>query len=89
VRLAVNEFNDAMALRQLERHPFFELRRVFTRAIWVKQVFFLHVLDHPRRSRSGALSEQRYIENPYLPSDAGPAASRQGRSSRLFGLSRR
>jgi hypothetical protein len=77
VLLAIKEFNDAVALRQLEHHPFFELRRIFTRAIWVKQVFFLHVLDHPHRSRPGAPSEQRYIENPYLRSDTTPVGTRR------------
>jgi hypothetical protein len=67
VFLAVDEFNRSSEKRQLEHHPFFERSRIFTRTIWVKQLYFLHVLDHPRRSRPDAPAEQRYIANPYLP----------------------
>src|SRR4051794_8518439 len=66
VLLAVEEFNRAFERRQLEYHPFFERSRIFTRANWVKQLYFLHVLDHPRRSRPEAPAEQRHIDNPYL-----------------------
>jgi hypothetical protein len=66
VLLAVEEFNASTALRQLEPHPFFSRRRIFTRAIWVKQVFLLHVLDHATRSRPVTPAEKRIIDNPYL-----------------------
>jgi len=72
VRLAVNEYNGATPMRQLEHHPFFELRRIFRRAIWVKQILFLHVLDHPSRSHPSAPVRTRYIENPYLKTRRRP-----------------
>jgi hypothetical protein len=65
VLLAVEEFNASTALRRLEHHPFFTRRRIFTRAIWVQQVFLLHVLDHPTRSRPVTPAQQRIIDNPY------------------------
>jgi hypothetical protein len=70
VLLAVDEFNDATALRQLEHHPFFTRRRIFNRSIWVRQVFFLHVLDHATRSRPVTKAEKRVIDNPYLETGA-------------------
>ena len=68
--LAFNEFNTQIPMRQLERHDFFENRRIFRRAVWVKQIFFLHVLDHPRRSVVSPSTVKRYIENPYLESES-------------------
>lgn len=65
-RLAITEFNQAMRRRPLEPDPFLETRRVFRRAAWIKQMMFLHVLDHPRRSDIAAVTTKRYIENPYL-----------------------
>jgi hypothetical protein len=62
--LAIREFNETVPLRQLERYDFFEQRRIFRRSGWVKQVLYLHVLDHPDRSRSR--QERYYIENPYI-----------------------
>lgn len=64
--LAFQEFNDAQPLRRLESHPFFEKWRIFRRAIWVRQILFLHVHDHPRRASVVAKATKRYIENPYL-----------------------
>lgn len=67
-RLAISQFNEAMPRRPLEHHPFLENRRIFRRPAWIKQTMYLHVLDHPRRSRVATLSTKRYIENPYLAS---------------------
>jgi hypothetical protein len=74
-RLAVDEYNRAMPMRRLEHHPFFEAQRIFKRAIWQKQIFFLHILDHPARSSPAAPARVRYIENPYLPGHQRPGAS--------------
>ena len=48
--LAVQEFNAEHQLRKIE--PFTSLRygRVFQRAMWLNQMYILHVLDHPRRN---------------------------------------
>lgn len=67
--LAFAEFNAAMPMRQIEVHPFFEKWRIFQRAIWVRQMFFLHVLDHPRRAQPAPTGTKRYLENPYLKSE--------------------
>jgi hypothetical protein len=70
VLLAVEEFNASTPLRQLEHHPFFTRRRIFTRAIWVQQVYLLHVLDHATRSRPATTAQKRIIDNPYLETGA-------------------
>ncbi len=57
--LAVNEFNVENPLRKIERHAFFENSRIFRRALWLKQIFFFHVLDHPSRSRIQVLDNKR------------------------------
>jgi len=65
--LAIDEFNRAHRLRQIEQHRFLENSRVFRRADWIKHIYYLHVLDHPHRStRSREALPKVWIENPYL-----------------------
>jgi hypothetical protein len=64
--LAVNEFNAENQLRKIERHAFLENSRIFRKALWVKQIFFLHVLDHPLRCRITVRDKKRALFNPYL-----------------------
>lgn len=64
--LALAEFNREQALRKIEPHRFFENTRIFKNAYWVKQIFQLHVLDHPTRSRISVTERKRVLENPYL-----------------------
>jgi hypothetical protein len=64
--LAVNEFNAENQLRKIEPHAFLENRRIFRKALWVKQIFFLHVLDHPSRCRITVSDKKRALFNPYL-----------------------
>jgi hypothetical protein len=65
-RLAVAEFNRDHPLRLIERHPFLEQGRIFRRARWLGQMFFLHVLDHPIRSVIDSNAPKRQLENVYL-----------------------
>ena len=65
--LAIEEFNRAHQLRQIEAYRFLENSRVFRRADWIKHMYCLHVLDHPHRStRSREALPKVRIENPYL-----------------------
>jgi hypothetical protein len=67
--LAVDEFNAAHALRKIE--PFSSLRsfRIFQRALWLNQMYILHVLDHPVRHRvERGESARSVLSNPYLAS---------------------
>jgi hypothetical protein len=64
--LAMNEFNRDHPMRRIERHPFLEHGRIFRRAKWLGQVYFLHVLDHPDRSVVRSETEKRKLENVYL-----------------------
>jgi len=71
--LAIDEFNRAHRLRQIEQHQFLENSRVFRRADWIKHIYYLHVLDHPHRStRSREALPKVWIENPYLKPPAIP-----------------
>jgi hypothetical protein len=66
-QLAIREFNEANAMRKLEHHRFLENQRVFRNALWLKQIYSLHVMDHPARS-TVAMNRgvQRHLENAYL-----------------------
>ena len=64
--LAVDEFNERNGLRKIEHHRFLENLRVLRRTHWLKQIYNLHVLDHPARSTPPRLSAERVIDNPYL-----------------------
>jgi hypothetical protein len=61
--LAIKEFNEENELRIIEHHKFFENERIFRRPLWVKQIFYFHVLDHPIRNNK---STKKAITNPYL-----------------------
>lgn len=65
-RLAVAEFNTAHPLRLIEQHPFFETTRVFRRAKWLKQMFYLHVLDHPDRATVRKAEQKAVLQNVFL-----------------------
>lgn len=64
--LAIKEFNDSTPLRNIEYHHFFINQRIFKNAQWVKQLYFLHVLDHEERSVTKKERNQRVLDNPYL-----------------------
>lgn len=65
-QLAFREFNQRSPMRKICRHEFFEDWRVFQRAIWLKHMYFLQVMDHPRRRQAQAGVEQRVLGNPLL-----------------------
>lgn len=65
--LAIREFNDECAMRKLEHHRFLADQRVLRNARWLRQMYFLHVMDHPARSTAAAgNAARRYLENAYL-----------------------
>jgi len=64
--LAVSEFNKEQSMRQLSYHQFFENRRIFKNANWVKQLYYFHVLDHPYRSDLKRDRKAYVLDNPYL-----------------------
>lgn len=65
VLLAIEEFNATQRLRKIEYPEFFENKRLFRRPLWIKQMRFAHILDHPLRNRSLDLNP-KIIPNPYL-----------------------
>lgn len=63
--LAIREFNQRPTLRKIHPLTWLRERRVFKNAFWLKQIYTLHVLDHPARS-GGASSGRsvRLLEDP-------------------------
>jgi hypothetical protein len=64
--LAVEEHNNDHGLRPIEYHRFLENSRIFRRPAWIKQIFFMHTLDHPSRQTVARSEKQRSLLNPYL-----------------------
>jgi len=63
--LAIREFNAEPLMRKIERHAFLESERIFKRASWLNHVYYLHTLDHPKRTTTLDLPI-RALVNPYL-----------------------
>jgi hypothetical protein len=66
--LAIREYNNAEEYRKICRHDFLECRRVFRNASWLKQIYYLHVMDHPSRMTTSNRVPQRVLRNPLLSS---------------------
>jgi hypothetical protein len=64
--LAVKEFNQEQKYRLIERHPFLVTKRILQRAMWIRQIHFLHVFDHPTRFDVTRRDPRRVHENYYL-----------------------
>jgi len=63
--LAIDEFNQEHERRKLFPDRFLRHKRVFKNAEWIDHMYYLHVLDHPRRNtiRDAKASN---VMNPYL-----------------------
>jgi ketosteroid isomerase-like protein len=87
--LAVREFNDNQPKRKLARDGFIRSRRIFKNAIWLDQMFLLHMFDHPSdatRNRSSA--DPGGVRQPLLwpardSADARQTDPRQRRTRRV------
>jgi hypothetical protein len=64
--LAVREFNDENEMRKIHLFTGLRHKRLFKHTSWFDQVYLLHVLDHARRSVSGASKEIKVLTNLYL-----------------------
>ncbi len=64
--LSIKEFNSINSYRNLSYHPFFQNERIFKNANWVKQLFYLHVLDHEYRFNIKKTRSKYVLDNPYL-----------------------
>ena len=53
-------------LERLSTTGFFENWRIFKKSNWVKQIYFLHILDHPVRNNILVTQKKRFLANPYL-----------------------
>jgi hypothetical protein len=64
--LAVQEFNEENEMRKIHSFEGLRHKRLFKHTSWIDQVYLLHVLDHARRSVSGASREIKVLTNLYL-----------------------
>jgi len=63
--LAVREFNAASPMRKIHPMTWLRERRIFKNAYWHRQIYTLHVHDHPQRAGSRPLGrEVRFLEDP-------------------------
>lgn len=81
--LAVNEFNRTHDNRKIAAMNCLSQSRIFKNAVWHKQLFYAHILDHEYRTvgfnqkRRG--SKVFFLTNPYLPRPAeAPGADPHG-----------
>jgi hypothetical protein len=64
--LAIKEFNEENQLRNIKYHRFLENKRLFKNSNWIKQIYYLHVLDHDYRFNTKREDTKRILDNPYL-----------------------
>ena len=66
-QLAIKEFNERSGSRKLAQIEFIQNNRIFKNAWWLRQMYFMHVLDYNLKGSLGDdVSRKRTIENPYL-----------------------
>ena len=64
--LAVREFNEENEMRKIHLFEGLRHKRLFKHTSWIDQVYLLHILDHAKRSVSGAPKEIKVLTNLYL-----------------------
>lgn len=65
--LALREFNERQPMRKITRDTFLKSRRLFKNAIWLDQIFLLHLFDHPWMQPQTAIRRSREeCGNPYF-----------------------
>jgi len=65
--LAIRDFNKANQNRKISKMTQLRNWRYFKNALWLDQMYFLHVLDHEFRDpKKIASNEPRILDNPYL-----------------------
>ncbi|GEM_PF-369701 len=62
--LAVEEFNQANAMRKIDKYRFLRSQRIFKQPRWISQVFLLHVFDHPIMNTTKARQPKIYADHP-------------------------
>ncbi len=66
-QLAIEEFNQSMDLRKINRYGFLAQNRVFSRAKWIRHMFVGQIFDHPHRQVDGHRpAEPKHLHNPYF-----------------------
>ncbi|WP_158944646.1 hypothetical protein [Granulicella sp. S190] len=63
---AIGDFNAANGSRKIAPYNFLRVNRLFKNAMWIDQMYTLHVLDHPARFRALRDHGRVIIDNPYM-----------------------
>lgn len=64
--LAVEEFNEAQAMRKIAPFNFLRSRRIFKNTQWIDRMFAAQIHDHPHRSPAHKRSRPWLLGNEYL-----------------------
>ena len=65
--LAINEFNEENKIRKIAKMTQLRNWRIFKNALWIDQMYFLHILDSDFRDPKNWMNEEPVIlNNPYL-----------------------
>lgn len=66
-QLAIEEFNNSMEMRKINKYGFLAQNRVFSRAKWIRHMFVAQIFDHPHRQVEGRqTTTPRHLQNPYI-----------------------
>jgi hypothetical protein len=64
--LAVSEFNSKNEMRKTYPYNFLHERRLMKHALWINQIFLMHILDHEHKQAPQNYGQPQILGNPYL-----------------------
>jgi hypothetical protein len=64
--LAINEFNSKNEMRKTYHYNLLHEFRLLKNALWISQVFQMHILDHAHKQASNGHGQPQILRNPYL-----------------------
>ena len=64
--LAIPEFNEENALRKIAPFAMLRAQRLLKNALWIEQIYTVHVFDHPARQQGRKRPTRSVIANEYL-----------------------
>jgi hypothetical protein len=64
--LAVTEFNSTNEMRKTYRYNFLHERRLLKHALWINQIYLMHILDHAVKQAPQSYGQPQILRNPYL-----------------------
>jgi hypothetical protein len=64
--LAINEFNSKNEMRKTYHYNFLHEFRLLKHALWINQIFLMHILDHAHKQGPHSYGQPQILGNPYL-----------------------